>query len=338
MDDNDDMSEWLTVQRAASTFVAECKSSGMSRLEAEAAVRSYFLATFGSERIWEGTVRYVGGTQASKDKGYRDWIHLETSLIGEWAGAIRRHYPADDASEAADLVRYMSSHDVHKKSKISGPMVWIDLVREMPIADLSIGDVGGQVSDGWVTRWFSPWDIDYLTVSKVTRIPPRLARSAFASPEWPFTVRVDSGDWSRNRAPRYSSWCVGSMSGGPGTWRLSGKPRAAGDDPHIQRALGLRLSTRYSWTADLSVDDGPQVRLLIGPHEAKEIFRLREIEDGEQRRKALLHLVKRHHRRQRFTARDSTEVREHLRGRESFDWFGVKGVLTPSRLEMEKAQ
>jgi hypothetical protein len=84
--------------------------------------------------------------------------------------------------------------------------------------------------------------------------------------------------------------------------------------------------------ADIKLDGAPTVRLVIGPHEAKDLFRLREIEDGAQRRAALLHLVRAHERRRHATPHEASQVREHLRGRPSCTWGGCSvSIAAPTQ-------
>lgn len=59
----------------------------------------------------------------------------------------------------------------------------------------------------------------------------------------------------------------------------------------------------------------------------KELFSLRDIPDGYKRRAALRHWVAKHLRRKPTKPDEKVEVRRHLRGKESFDWFGMKGTI-----------
>ena len=64
--------------------------------------------------------------------------------------------------------------------------------------------------------------------------------------------------------------------------------------------------------------------------QAKELFSLRDIQPGYQRRKALKHWVKSHNRHKPFKSNDDkeiVEVRRYLRGAESFDWMGFHGEI-----------
>lgn len=59
----------------------------------------------------------------------------------------------------------------------------------------------------------------------------------------------------------------------------------------------------------------------------RELFSLRDVPDGLKRRAALRHWVARHMRRAPRAEEKSIEVKHHLRGRESFDWFGIRGTI-----------
>lgn len=59
----------------------------------------------------------------------------------------------------------------------------------------------------------------------------------------------------------------------------------------------------------------------------KELFSLRDIPDGYKRRAALRHWVAKHLRSKPTNPDEKVEVRKYLRGKESFDWFGIKGTI-----------
>ena len=61
--------------------------------------------------------------------------------------------------------------------------------------------------------------------------------------------------------------------------------------------------------------------------QVKELFTLREIPDGYKRRAALRHWVAKHLRRKPSKPDETVEVKRHLRGKESFEWFGIKGTI-----------
>lgn len=61
--------------------------------------------------------------------------------------------------------------------------------------------------------------------------------------------------------------------------------------------------------------------------QVKELFTLREIPDGYKRRAALKHWVAKHLRRKSSKPDETVEVRRHLRGKESFEWFGMRGTI-----------
>ena len=96
----------------------------------------------------------------------------------------------------------------------------------------------------------------------------------------------------------------------------------------VRVALGLSWVQQFHWHADISLGDGPAVRLRTDPAGARALFRLRDVPEGKRRRPAIYNWVREHYRRRREGA-DHTLVRKHLRGRIRFDWSGYKVSITP---------
>lgn len=59
----------------------------------------------------------------------------------------------------------------------------------------------------------------------------------------------------------------------------------------------------------------------------KELFSLREIPDGYKRRAALRHWVAKHLRRKPSNPEEKIEVKDYLRGKETFEWCGISGRI-----------
>lgn len=59
----------------------------------------------------------------------------------------------------------------------------------------------------------------------------------------------------------------------------------------------------------------------------KELFSLRDIPEGYKRRAALKHWVASHLRRKPSKPDEQIEIKKYLRGKESFDWFGIRGTV-----------
>jgi hypothetical protein len=100
---------------------------------------------------------------------------------------------------------------------------------------------------------------------------------------------------------------------------------------------GFALRRRYHWSVLLGEGHGPRARFVTDAAGMREIFRLRDIPPGEQRRAALLHWVRAHWRKKRdITANDRSWVRQHLRGIWSYQWNGLRCQIEPAELDLEE--
>lgn len=71
------------------------------------------------------------------------------------------------------------------------------------------------------------------------------------------------------------------------------------------------------------------VDFYIQPSNIKQVFKLRDIADGEQRRKALKHVVSAHSRK--LSNGEKIEVMRYLRGKEKFTQNGYEMTIIPSK-------
>ena len=71
------------------------------------------------------------------------------------------------------------------------------------------------------------------------------------------------------------------------------------------------------------------IDFYINPSNIKEVFKLRDIKDGEQRRKALKHIVKSHERT--LSSGEKIEIMRYLRGKEKFTQNGYEITIIPSK-------
>jgi hypothetical protein len=103
---------------------------------------------------------------------------------------------------------------------------------------------------------------------------------------------------------------------------------------------GFSLRRRYLWSVLIGeAEDEPRARFVTDPLGVREVFRLRDVPPGKQRRAALLHWVRAHWRRRRqVTEADKLWIRAHLRGAWSYTWNGLRCEIEPSELDVEEAQ
>lgn len=107
----------------------------------------------------------------------------------------------------------------------------------------------------------------------------------------------------------------------------------------IGLACGLQLARDYAWRVHLKYSDA-QIGIMIPttPSGVRALFRLRDHEPGASRRSALAHWVSGHSRR---IKKDTSEedliwVRDHLRGKPSFAWQDMRGVIYPSGYDLRR--
>lgn len=103
-------------------------------------------------------------------------------------------------------------------------------------------------------------------------------------------------------------------------------------------AHGARLRQRYYWSVLLGENAGPRARFLTDIAGVREVFRLRDIPPGKQRRSALRHWVVDHWRRNRGQEDVAHLVREHLRGALEFTWNGLRCSIVPSDEDIERVE
>jgi len=124
----------------------------------------------------------------------------------------------------------------------------------------------------------------------------------------------------------------------------SGKeiPSAQINDAGISNTLlmmnGVALRHRYEWAVSLGVEKCPSVRFATDPTGIKELFRLRDVPDGRDKRSALMNWVSDHWRQDRKDPDVETYVRKHLRGSNKFTWRGFEATLLPSAYDMETVE
>lgn len=115
---------------------------------------------------------------------------------------------------------------------------------------------------------------------------------------------------------------------------IAGAPK----DRAIPVALGTALALRYEWSVWLGHNSGPRVRFLTDPLGAREVFRLRDIPPGRDRRAALRHWVSAHARKRHpdMDGEARTWIRRHLRGATDFTWNGLRCRVQPDEYELEQ--
>jgi len=101
-------------------------------------------------------------------------------------------------------------------------------------------------------------------------------------------------------------------------------------------ATWVALRQRYDWSVLLGYQGTSRVRLFTDPTGLREVFKLRDIPPGRERRAALKHWVRHHWRKRRDDDDARSWVRRHIRGADSFSWEGLRCAIEPAAFDIEQ--
>ena len=102
--------------------------------------------------------------------------------------------------------------------------------------------------------------------------------------------------------------------------------------------IGHVLRQRYEWSSVFHFPTGLRLRFGCSAEAVLELYRDRDKPGGDARRRALLHWVRRHWRKTRFSQSDAVaEVRKHMRGETGLTWRGMDVTIVPAMYEVEAA-
>ena len=107
------------------------------------------------------------------------------------------------------------------------------------------------------------------------------------------------------------------------------------DSDTTKMLIGVSLRHRYEWSTCIGFHKSPSVRFATDPTGIKELFRLRDVPDGKDRRDALMTWVSDHWRQKRRDPEIETYVRKHLRGSTKFDWRGMECEIVPAAFDVD---
>lgn len=184
-----------------------------------------------------------------------------------------------------------------------------------------------------------------LMVQRYRSITPKEARG-YASRISPFMLRRDVGAEYRGKfitASGILSYLGGRWPDAQGRITYEGPS----DIPVRQGviadnidsgglAIAVALRQRYEWAVNIGFEKSPSVRIVTDPTGMKELFRLREVADGRDRRDTLMTWVSDHWRKQRVDDDIETYVRQHLRGTTKFQWRGMECEIVPAQFDIEQ--
>jgi hypothetical protein len=104
----------------------------------------------------------------------------------------------------------------------------------------------------------------------------------------------------------------------------------------VSASIAVALSQRYEWAISLSFKDTPSIRFATDPTGIKDMFRVRDLPEGKDRREALMTWITNHWRQKRHDPDMEIYVRKHLRGATQFNWKNMNIELTPSQFDIDK--
>lgn len=103
----------------------------------------------------------------------------------------------------------------------------------------------------------------------------------------------------------------------------------------------IALSGEYDWQTHigLNIKTTPAISMTTDPVSAKDVFKLRDIPPGKERREALRNWVSGHWRKSRCGEEYAKNfIWPHLRGSEEFIWNGLYCKIQPSAYDLRKAK
>lgn len=107
------------------------------------------------------------------------------------------------------------------------------------------------------------------------------------------------------------------------------------EDNFIQVSIGCQFNRQFYWEVALGWEGTPTLAFQTDPVGVKEVFRLRDIPTGKQRRTALMHWVKEHWRGNKEED-DGIKIESYLRGESRFAWNGLVCEVYPSLDDLQE--
>lgn len=100
-------------------------------------------------------------------------------------------------------------------------------------------------------------------------------------------------------------------------------------------ATAVALRQRYEWAVAIGFG-GPSIRFATDPTGIKELWKVRDVPEGRDRRPMLNAWISDHWRQDRYDPELEIYVRKHLRGATTFTWRDVQGEILPSQFDVER--
>lgn len=102
------------------------------------------------------------------------------------------------------------------------------------------------------------------------------------------------------------------------------------EETACRMAVSVALARRFMWHVQLGYIGVPSINLMTDSTGVGEILKARDVSVRKGKREAILHWVASHWRRYRRDPDRLTRVKDHLRGKTSFEWDGLHCTVIPS--------
>ncbi|GAJ22337.1 unnamed protein product, partial [marine sediment metagenome] len=110
----------------------------------------------------------------------------------------------------------------------------------------------------------------------------------------------------------------------------------------VNMAYQMALTNYYEWYVFIREHpDAVGIKVPILPESSKEIFQLRNIPEGQERKKAICNFVRQHYRTIKAAYNEEERqvlVRKHLRGETKFNWRGLEVNIIPADYDIMKTR
>lgn len=105
-------------------------------------------------------------------------------------------------------------------------------------------------------------------------------------------------------------------------------------------ALTMRLTQYYEWFVYIrETEKSVGIKIPILPESSKEVFALRDLPEGEVRKKAICNFVRQHYRTIKIEYNEQERevlVKQHLRGETKFNWRGLQVNIIPAEYDINR--
>lgn len=111
---------------------------------------------------------------------------------------------------------------------------------------------------------------------------------------------------------------------------------------NFNMALNIRLTAYYEWFVYIKEDDKSLgIKIPIAPESSKEVFALRNIKEGDNRKRAICNFVREHYRTVKSDYDEEERqvlVKQHLRGETKFNWRGLQVNIIPAEYDLNRVK